>query len=210
MTLESREIPMFPLGSVLLPRGVLPLHIFEPRYQLLLNHALEGDRTFGVVLISRGSEVGGGEVRTTIGTLARIEEHQRYDDGRATVIAVGTKRIEVLDWLSDDPYPRARVIDLLETEAAEGDAVLLAETRSKLDALLATAVDLGRLDRVPEIDWSTDTIDAIWQLATVAPIGQLDRQAILSDIEPGDRLSRLAGLIDGVHDDVRRLSDLDE
>ena len=53
------EMPMFPLGSVLFPSGVLPLHIFEIRYQQLLNHALESDRRFGVVLISRGSEVGG-------------------------------------------------------------------------------------------------------------------------------------------------------
>ena len=52
---ELIELPMFPLGSVLLPGGVLPLHIFEVRYQQLLNHALETDRRFGVVLITRGS-----------------------------------------------------------------------------------------------------------------------------------------------------------
>ena len=50
------EIPLFPLGSVLFPGGFLPLHIFETRYQQLLNKALETDRRFGVVLISRGSD----------------------------------------------------------------------------------------------------------------------------------------------------------
>ena len=92
---ELIELPMFPLGSVLLPGGVLPLHIFEVRYQQLLNHALETDRRFGVVLITRGSEVGGGEVRTDIGTIAHIDEYQRFDDGRAAVVSHGTGRFEV-------------------------------------------------------------------------------------------------------------------
>ena len=109
---EVIEVPMFPLGSVLFPGGLLPLHIFEIRYQQLLNHALESDRRFGVVLISRGSEVGGGETRTDVGTLAVIDDHQRFDDGRAAVVCHGTSRFEVVEWLEDDPYPRARVREL--------------------------------------------------------------------------------------------------
>ena len=82
MPIQSRQMPMFPLGGVLMPGGTLPLHIFEPRYQQLLIDALEGDRCFGVVLISRGSEVGGGEVRNSVGTIAHIDDYQRFDDGR--------------------------------------------------------------------------------------------------------------------------------
>ncbi|MET1002223.1 MAG: LON peptidase substrate-binding domain-containing protein, partial [Acidimicrobiia bacterium] len=51
---------MFPLGSVLFPHALLPLHVFEPRYRVMMRHCLEGDKEFGVVLIERGSEVGGG------------------------------------------------------------------------------------------------------------------------------------------------------
>ncbi|MEN3314917.1 MAG: uncharacterized protein V7605_1151, partial [Acidimicrobiaceae bacterium] len=54
---------MFPLGTVLFPGLALPLHVFEPRYQSLVQACLDGDGHFGIVLIERGSEVGGGDVR---------------------------------------------------------------------------------------------------------------------------------------------------
>gem|GEM_PF-5636209 len=77
---------MFPLGSVLFPGGVLPLHIFETRYQQLLNHALESDRRFGVVLIERGHEVGGGDQRTSIGTVCRtVENGSKSLSGSTTI-----------------------------------------------------------------------------------------------------------------------------
>ena len=209
MSLDARSIAMFPLGSVLLPHGPLPLHIFEPRYQALLNDALEADRTFGVVLISRGSEVGGGEQRTSIGTLARIDEHQRFDDGRAAVICHGLHRIEVLDWLPDDPYPRAQVIDLHEAPPTADDGDRLTEARKAFMGMLQTAIEVERLDAVPEIQWATDVAEGIWQLASVAPIGQLDRQSILSEPTPALRLARLVDLIEDVHQDLRLLEDLE-
>ena len=70
--MATRRLPMFPLGTVLFPSGVLPLRIFEPRYRKMLEDLLLGSREFGVVLIERGSEVGGGEVRSGIGTMARV------------------------------------------------------------------------------------------------------------------------------------------
>ncbi len=63
---------MFPLGTVLFPSMVLPLHVFEPRYRQLTLECIEAEREFGVVLIARGSEVGGGDQRRSVGTLARI------------------------------------------------------------------------------------------------------------------------------------------
>src|SRR3954447_12098654 len=102
-------LPMFPLGSVLLPSVFLPLHVFEPRYRALTEHCLAGEREFGVVLIERGSEVGGGDVRSPVGTVARILEAVQFDDGRWALGVVGTRRVRVTAWLDDDPYPRAEV-----------------------------------------------------------------------------------------------------
>ena len=73
---------MFPLGTVLFPGAVLPLHVFEPRYRALVRDCLAGDREFGVVLIERGSEVGGGDVRVEVGTVARIVQVAEPPDGR--------------------------------------------------------------------------------------------------------------------------------
>ena len=68
---------MFPLGTVLLPGGVLPLQVFEPRYRQMVRDLLADDSRppeFGVVMIERGSEVGGGDARSTVGTLAQIAD----------------------------------------------------------------------------------------------------------------------------------------
>jgi Lon protease-like protein len=65
-------LPMFPLGTVLLPGGVMPLHVFEPRYRQMIKDCMASDAEFGVTLIERGSEVGGGDVRSEVGTVARI------------------------------------------------------------------------------------------------------------------------------------------
>src|SRR4051812_9365869 len=81
------ELPMFPLGTVLLPGAVLPLHVFEPRYRALVEVCVAGDREFGVVLIERGNEVGGGDTRTSAGCVARIAEVRELPDGRYLLVA---------------------------------------------------------------------------------------------------------------------------
>ena len=103
----AESLPMFPLGTVLLPGAPLPLQVFEPRYRELTRDCLAGVPEFGVVLIERGSEVGGGDVRTNVGTVARIVASQGFPDGRAYLVTVGTRRIRVTEWLEDAPYPRA-------------------------------------------------------------------------------------------------------
>src|SRR5260370_38243553 len=70
--MADRRLPMFPLGTVLLPFAHLPLHIFEPRYRALVKDCTPGDGEFGVVLIERGHEVGGGDVRFEGGPVAHI------------------------------------------------------------------------------------------------------------------------------------------
>ncbi len=98
---------MFPLGTVLFPSLFLPLHVFEPRYRVLARRCMDGDREFGVVLIERGSEVGGNDVRTMVGTVAQIVDATELDDGRWVLGTVGTRRVRVREWLADDPFPRA-------------------------------------------------------------------------------------------------------
>src|SRR5438270_10838595 len=85
--MAPRRLPMFPLGTVLLPFAHLPLHIFEPRYRALVKDCLAGDGEFGVVLIERGHEVGGGDVRFGVGTVAHIVQTAELPDGRGLVRA---------------------------------------------------------------------------------------------------------------------------
>src|SRR5438309_8149216 len=97
---EPGMLPMFPLGIVLFPYFVLPLHVFEPRYRALTRDCLDGSGEFGTVLIERGHEVGGGDSRFTTGTVAHIIEAAEFDDGRWALVTVGTRRINVCEWLS--------------------------------------------------------------------------------------------------------------
>src|SRR5262249_13665479 len=105
----AKPMPMFPLGTVLFPHAMLPLHLFEERYRALAETCLRGDGRFGVVLIERGFEVGGGDQRFAVGTVARIVEAAQTPDGRYLLSTVGTERFRVRKWLDDDPFPRADV-----------------------------------------------------------------------------------------------------
>ena len=119
MTGATRELAMFPLGSVLFPGMPLPLRVFEPRYVAMVSSVLrETEHEFGVVLIERGSEVGGGDVRFGVGTVARIVSVEQTADS-IMLLSTGTARFEVVRWLEDDPFPRAQVRELPALEFHE-------------------------------------------------------------------------------------------
>ncbi len=206
---EPIEMPMFPLGSVLFPGGVLPLHIFEVRYQQLLNRVLETDRRFGVVLISRGSEVGGGEIRTDIGTIAHVDDHQRHDDGRAAVVASGISRLEVVEWLDDAPYPRAMVQELAVESPGDADRELIRDARQRFDDLVELGTRLRRLQSVPETVWADEVESASWQLANRTPCATLDQYGILAAPCRGDRLRLIRSRLDDLYSDLELMGNLE-
>ena len=105
------EIPLFPLHTVLCPGIALPLHIFEPRYRLMVERCIEQSAPFGIVVIRNGSEVGSGHVAIAgVGTFAEIREATRLPDGRYDILVVGSGRfaVETVD-TSREPYLVAEV-----------------------------------------------------------------------------------------------------
>lgn len=193
---DQRTVPMFPLGAVLVPGAVLPLHVFEPRYRALTAHCLENDSEFGVVLIAKGHEVGGGEIRHDIGCLARIEKAAQTPDGRWGLLCVGTERIRVLDWLADDPYPQAIVEAARIPDFDSGSAPDIAERVSGLKTLLRRTLALGAeagLQLAPAtVDLPDDPVEALWRVGEVAPIAQQDRYDLLVCDDWGERVEILA------------------
>jgi hypothetical protein len=193
----TRVMPMFPLGTVLFPHALLPLRVFEPRYRAMTARVLRDDGEFGVVLIERGSEVGGGDTRFDVGTVARVVRAQELPDGGFALATVGIRRIRVTRWLPDDPYPRAEVADILEPvqpDAAEVDTACR-RARIALDDVVAL---YRRLDaRVPDLPEVSDAPEqASYELAALAPIGPLDAQRVLETVRVRDRLTLLADLLD--------------
>ncbi len=183
---------MFPLGSVLFPHAALPLHVFEPRYRALVEHCLANEPEFGVVLIERGSEVGGGDSRFGTGTVARIVEASQFPDGRYALVTLGIGRLRVREWLPDAPYPLATVVDL---DDAPGDATVMAEARDaveqRLRRVLTLATELGAPVAPGDVRLDPDPVRAGYEACGLAPIGSLDAQRLLELDDPALRLARL-------------------
>jgi len=193
---------MFPLSSVLFPEAGLPLHVFEQRYRALMAHCLEADGEFGVVLITRGSEVGGGDERVDVGTVARIANVAELDDGRMLVVATGVRRIRVEEWLADDPYPRAMVEDLPDRSSACRDD-MLAGAEGSLRRLRSLLSELGDVPALPHsLRISGDPEDVGWQLCDMAPLVSLDLQRLLVADGLEARMGLLAELCDAMAGDV--------
>lgn len=176
--LVAVPLPMFPLGTVAFPGSMVPLHIFEPRYRQLAHDLHRGDGRFGIVLIERGNEVGGGDVRSAVGTRMRVTEAAQFDDGRWAIMAIGEERIRVTTWLPDDPYPVALVETPPEDEPS-AEAVALAE--SAVRRALALAAQLGYEAPNPDDFLVADPTTRQWQLAGMTPCGPVDRQRMLAE-----------------------------
>lgn len=198
-----RELPMFPLGSVLFPHMVLPLHVFEPRYRVLVRRVLDGDGEFGVTLIERGHEVGGGDARTDVGTVARVVKAEELDDGRWLVIAVGTRRLRVVEWLRDDPHPRALVEELDEPPAGPDARALLAVVERKLRRVLALLAELDERDVPPVDELERDPTVASYQAAVLSGAGPLDAQRLLTTPDADARLAALSEVLDATEEVLR-------
>jgi len=195
---------MFPLGTVLLPGGVLPLHVFEPRYRDMIRDCLraDGEPEFGQTLIMHGWETGGGDDRAMVGTVARMLQIDALDEHRYALIAVGTRRLRVNAWLADDPYPRADVDDWPDADPdAPGLELQVAASLARVRAALALAEQLG--DPIPaevlaDDAFTGDALLATYHLATLAPIGPADRFRLLCADGPADRLDLLDEILDDV------------
>jgi Lon protease-like protein len=178
---------MFPLGSVLFPTMVLPLHVFEPRYRALARDVIGGDGRFGVVLIERGSEVGGEDVRTDLGTIAEVVESEELDDGRWALTAVGRERIRVVNWLADDPYPRADVAPLVDERTSDDD-IDLDPLLARLRRALALQAELGEARAPVDVELNPDPAIATLQMGAIGPFGPVDQQRLLATTDPDRRL----------------------
>ena len=208
-------MPMFPLGSVLLPGGILPLHVFEPRYRDMVRDCLraDGEPEFGQVLISHGWETGGGDDRVMVGTVAQMLQVDAIDENRYALVAVGTRRIRVNAWLPDDPYPIADVDDWpdedpdpagLATDVAATHVrvravrALAATVAAQLDGSAAAVEPGGTPVDSGDDEISDDPLLATYHLATLAPIGPADRFRLLAAPGPARRLDVLDEILDDV------------
>jgi uncharacterized protein len=200
-------MPMFPLGSVLMPAMPLPLRIFEPRYLKLLGDLVaEETPEFGVVLIERGQEVGGGEKRMSLGTIASVTDIGTSEDYYG-LESVGSRRFRVNAWLPDDPYPIADIDflpDLIWDDTLMPSRVHL---ETKVRQLLAFASEFGDLQYSSDVELSDDPMEACWQLAGVLPVGQLDQMDLLGSQSAEELIKRTYEIVTSADETLKAMMD---
>ena len=193
---------MFPLGNTVFPHQVVPLHIFEPRYRELIEDVQSlPTPTFGIALIDRGHEVGGGDHRVDVATRVDVLQSERFDDGRFGVVAFGVERLDVVEWLDDDPYPRAIVRPRVRSDTGGGS---LDDLETLLRETLALALEGSEL---PELRFSTDPLAHLDQLSALAPVSTFDRQQILEAETSTAQIERLRASLSERKEMLEAMSD---
>ena len=189
----SETLPLFPLGTVLFPGLLLPLHIFEDRYRQLVRDLADGPepRRFGVIAIRHGRETGvdGIQALYEIGCTAILRQVKPLEDGRYDVMTVGTQRFRLASLDDSGPYLRGQVDLLTEETGDEAGAAQAAQVvrdgfRTYLNALTERGVTQISAPELPE-----DPVTLSYLVAASMIIDLSDRQALLA--EP-DALRRLA------------------
>jgi Lon protease-like protein len=192
---DERTLPMFPLGSTVFPSQVVPLHVFEPRYRTLLSDltADGADATFGIVLIDRGFEVGGQDHRVDVATRVEILQAEEFDDGRWGVVTAGVERLDILDWLSEDPYPQARVASRTVVDNGGAD---LGELEASLMATLRLLAKLANQEAPKSYEFSVEPHVRLDQISALAPLTEFDRQSVLEASTTSEQIAILGDALE--------------
>lgn len=195
----SETLPLFPLGTVLYPGLLLPLHIFEDRYRQLVRDLLDGPepRRFGVIAIRKGRETGVEGISSLyeIGCTATLRQVAEHDDGRFDLVTVGTQRFRLLQLDDSRPYLQGDVDLLAEDAGDEAAAEVAAEAvrrgfRGYLDALTARGAT-----QVSVPDLPADPVQLSYLVAASVIIDLGDQQALLAEPDAAARLAAERALL---------------
>jgi uncharacterized protein len=195
----SEMLPLFPLGAVLYPGMLLPLHIFEERYRQLVRDLLDGPdpRRFGVIAIRKGRETGIDGVHSLyeIGCIATLRRVEQHEDGRYDIVTVGTQRFKLLSLDETRPYLQGEV-ELLaddvtdEVAAAPVVRTVQAAFRGYLDALTEWGGATVRIEELPDEPALLSFI-----VAAAMIIDLTERQGLLAEPDTLRRLNMQRALL---------------
>ena len=190
-----RELPLFPLPDVVLfPQQLLPLHIFESRYRMLLQTVLETDKRFGIVRINPDN----GEM-AEIGCCAEVLQHQTTEDGRSYIVTLGQQRFRVLNITRETPF-RSAMVSWMEDEPV-ADHTELNTLRDKVSSALndvfsLTAKIQGREPELPDDLPDLPRELSFWIGAHLDNRAAPEQQALLELSDTTERLERQFEMLD--------------
>lgn len=194
MTISTMNIPLFPLNSIVLPKGRIPLQLFEPRYIDMLTRCLKEDRGFVVVLLREGLETSTTAAFYDIGTYVRIIDFQQLDNGLLGITVEGESKVAVVKcWQATDGLHMGDVEYLLD----ERPTLIPHEFAELPDVLRA----LFRHPVVNDLDMDVDFGDARevgWRLTELLPLDTHEKQRLAELQDPLLRLRRLQELLEAM------------
>ena len=193
--ISVRELPLFPLPEVVLfPQEVLPLHIFESRYRIMLQTVLEADSRFGIVRSNPATKQ-----IADVGCCAQIVKHQTSEDGRSNIVTVGQQRFRILEIIREAPFYSAMVtwiddntVDDQDELTALSDSVLLA--LKDVVSLTGKLTDSERSlpEELPEIPREL----SFWIASHLGGSVADEQQSLLEMLDTKTRLQREYDMLD--------------
>lgn len=190
------KVPVFPLNSIVLPGGRIPLQLFEPRYIDMLTRCLKSDEGFVITLLRDGAEAGRVASFYEIGTYVRIIDFQQLESGLLGITVEGDAKVSMArSWQQDDGLNLCEM-EFLPAEAPGSIPVAFHELPSVLRALFRHPIirDLGM-----SVDYE-DVRDVGWRLTELLPLDKQEKQHLLEMQDPVERLSRLQGLLEALEE----------
>lgn len=187
----AQRLPLFPLGTVLVPGLVLPLHIFEPRYRQLvadLEALPEDEREFGVIAIREGGEVGAGSLRALydVGCAASLQSVTTAEDGRSQILTTGVRRFRLLDLDvdADTPYLTG-LVEWVDERDGELEPELTLRSRALWERYTELLGGFGP-QVVQDLPEEAGPLSYLLTTAVVMPLHQ--RQALMATQTDAERL----------------------
>jgi Lon protease-like protein len=207
MRIPERDLPLFPLKTVLFPRMALPLHIFEPRYREMIQRCLDEEIGFGVVLIKSGEEVGETAEPYSVGTVARILDAKPLPDGQLNLITMGVVRFRLLQTHADHPYLSG---DVARWEDEMGDLKSLPRVTRVAHQIykeyVTDLLDLSGAEASPHQKLAPDDPQILsYAIAVNLQIPNEEKQTLLEMETVESRLRQEITLLEREREYVRRL-----
>lgn len=190
------KVPVFPLNSVVLPGGRVPLQLFEPRYIDMLTRCMKDDQGFVITLLRDGAETGPVASFYETGTYVRIIDFQQLDNGLLGITVEGEAKVSITcTWQQDDGLNLCEMM-FLPAEVSGSIPTAFYELPSVLRALFRHPVihELGM-----SVDYE-DARDVSWRLTELLPLDKQEKQHLMEMQDPLARLSRLQGLLEALEE----------
>ena len=187
MAPERRNLPLFPLNTVLFPGATIPLKVFEERYKEMMKICLDSDARFGVSLIKEGKEVGGAAIPHRIGTIARILSVREATGGKLYITAIGEHRYSIVDFVNTDPYLTATVEIIEEDEPLDVSAKEVGLAQEAAANHMKHALSIQGL-WLKTTYAPSDPVKLSYFLAQILQLDMGERQKLLSEDSCKNRL----------------------